>query len=841
MIVESGAKARTIERYLGDGYDVQASVGHVRDLPNRSLGVDVENDFEPRYVVSADRRDVVARLRGSANGAEVYLATDPDREGEAIAWHLAELLGIPTDAARRVVFHEITQDAVQQAFAAPRAIDDQLVEAQQARRILDRLVGFKLSPFVRNKVAGGQSAGRVQSVALRLIVDREREIEQFIPVEYWRVFAQLRKTGHEAPVIAELVRIPGRKGAPGSPRKGTEPLIPNSDLASELVAELESSTYEIEDVTQQERKDRPRPPFITSTLQQQAARALRFNSDRTMRIAQTLYEGVDLGGERAGLITYMRTDSTTIANAALSEAEAYIRQQFGARYTDGPRRYRTRSRNAQEAHEAIRPTSIARTPASLRGQLSDEQLRLYTLIWNRTVASQMTDALLERTTVEISATASSGARYGLRCTGTRILFDGYRALYSETADEDASSEDSRILPPLGVGEKLAKEEVTSEQKFTQPPPRFTEANLIRELERLGIGRPSTYASIVSTIVNRNYVERERNRFRPTKVGVAVCDMLKEWFAEIMDVGFTAGMETKLDDIAAGELARVPMLREFYTGFDETLDHAFQNAERTARATLDEDSGLQCDGGEQLVIRETRRGGSFLACPKFPECKFAMDVKPGPESTGEAIEEWQGEFRRRMYSCAITHPDGPPEGIDPDITPAGIKCDAGTDLIVKSGRRGKFFGCSKYPECRFTVDPKPSDGASADAMQKWQSAFESRKGYCIVAHPDGPPASSRNGAVATPSGVKCEGGVELVVKPSRRGEFIACPEFPKCRVALDLEPEEASDKAEWQSKYQERMSQCFKAHPEAAKKAASSRRRRASGRSSRGGGSRSNRR
>ena len=353
--MESGAKARTIERYLGAGYNVEASVGHVRDLPDRALGVDVDKDFEPRYVVSADRRQVVSRLKSAADGAEVYLATDPDREGEAIAWHLSHLLGIPSSSARRVVFHEITEEAVKRAFADPRPIDDQLVDAQQARRILDRLVGFKLSPFVRNKVAGGQSAGRVQSVALRLVVDREREIEGFVPVEYWQVFVQLGKDGHTQPIVAELVKIPGREGQPGAPRNEKPPLIPDGELALRLVGDLESAGYRISEVKTQERKDRPSPPFITSTLQQQAARALRFNSDRTMRVAQSLYEGVDIGGERAGLITYMRTDSTTMADTALREAASYIRGRFGERYSSGPRRYRTRSRNAQEAHEAIRP------------------------------------------------------------------------------------------------------------------------------------------------------------------------------------------------------------------------------------------------------------------------------------------------------------------------------------------------------------------------------------------------------------------------------------------------------------------------------------------------------
>ncbi len=733
VIVESAAKARTIKNYLGSGYDVKASVGHVRDLPRRSLGVDVENDFEPKYANIADRRKVVSELLRAAKSVEnVYLATDPDREGEAISWHLSEILGIPEDAANRVVFHEITKDAIKTAFDDPRPIDGQLVEAQQARRILDRLVGFKLSPWIRNKVAGGQSAGRVQSVALRLVVDREDEIDAFVPKEYWLLSAELKKDAKDRTFHARLHRIYGQRKDPNNPENG---LIPDAETASELAGELKSATYKLTEVTKREVKVRPRPPFITSTLQQQAARTLRFNAQRTMRTAQSLYEGIELGGEVVGLITYMRTDSTNLAASALSEIESFIQREIGDRYTTGARYYRTKSRNAQEAHEAVRPTSVTNSPERVARFLDADQLKLYELIWKRTVASQMADGVDERVRADVDAETTDDKTHKLRATGTRILFDGFRALYVEAQDEDAESDESRQLPALNAGDDLSLQKVNSDQKFTQPPPRFTEANLIRTLEELGIGRPSTYATIVSRIIERNYVTRERNRFHPTKSGIAVCRMLKQYFPDIVDVGFTAGMENKLDEIANGDLERVRMLREFYEPFDETLEHAFKSAERIRRAEFDESSGIKCEGGIELVKRNGRRG-DFLACPQYPSCKFAMDLPPEDESDGEKIEEWKGEFARRMSQCSAAHPDGVPE-----------------------------------------LERKMEKSA----------------------------------------GVTCDGGVELVIRNSRRGEFIACPEFPKCRVALDLKPTDEGELEGWDEKRKQRMQRCFKAHPEAAKK------------------------
>ena len=734
MIVESAAKARTIERYLGDGFAVKASVGHVRDLQKSKMGVDVENDFEPKYSIVSDRRKVVNELKTAAKRAgNVYLATDPDREGEAISWHLSEILGISQDDARRVVFHEITRDAVMEAFNDPRQIDHKLVEAQQARRILDRLVGFKLSPFIRNKVAGAQSAGRVQSVALRLVVDREEEINAFVPKEYWLISVDLEKQSSDISVGARLYRIHGEKKDPNKPENE---LLSNEASATAVADELKSAAYTVTSVTKRQVKVRPRPPFITSTLQQQAARSLRFNAQRTMSTAQSLYEGVVLGdGQPVGLITYMRTDSTNLAASALQQAQAFIQGEFGDSYHAGHRVYQTSSRNAQEAHEAIRPTSISNTPDRVSRFLSQDQRRLYELIWRRMVASQMADGIDERTRADIDAVTTNGKTHKLRATGSVTVFDGFRKLYIETRDEDSESDDARRLPPLFDDESLNLLKVNNDQKFTQPPPRFTEANLIRTLEELGIGRPSTYATIVGRIVDRNYVTRERNRFHPTKSGIAVCAMLKQFFPDIVDVGFTAGMETKLDDIASGDLERVEMLREFYSPFDAALDHAFQNAQRVRRSEFDVASGIKCDGGTDLVVRNGRRG-DFLACPEFPTCKFAMDLYPGDDADGEKIEEWQGEFTRRMSQCHAAHPDGVPE-------------------------------------------------------------LEKR--------------------VELGSGVICDGGVEFVVRNGRRGEFIACPEFPKCRVALDLKPEDEAELAEWDEKRVQRMQRCFKEHPEAAKK------------------------
>ncbi len=650
VIVESPAKARTVGRFLGDDYVVKASMGHVRDLPARDLGVDLESDFSPTYVQVRGRATVIAEIKKAARSAEsIYLATDPDREGEAISWHLVEAADLAKkDNLKRVVFHEITNDAIEEAFSHPREIDMQLVNAQQARRILDRIVGYQLSPVLWSKVRRGLSAGRVQSVALRLIVDREREIEAFKPEEYWVITADLESQGTEKRKFnASLYRLHGETA---------RPKVENGTQAAAIVKDLEASTFRVAKVNRREVKQRPRPPFTTSTLQQQAARSLRYGAQRTMRIAQQLYEGVQIGdGEPVGLITYMRTDSTNLSQAALSEASDFIKKEYGSEYTDKPRVYRTRSRSAQEAHEAVRPTSIANTPKKMAQYLEQDQLRLYELIWKRMVASQMTDAIVDQTTVDIEAVNPDGRNHTVRASGSIIKFPGFRTLYIEAKDEDDNSEESGVLPDMAEGDTPKRNKINSDQKFTQPPPRFTEANLIRSLEELGIGRPSTYATIVSTIEQRQYVERVASRFKPTLIGTVVADLLNEHFPNIMDTGFTADMESKLDAIADGDLEWVPMLSDFYAPFHERVETTMKDAPRVPRDKLVEKSDEKCDGDEEMVVR-TGRYGKFLSCSHFPECRVAFPLRPGENAKGEVLEQWEGQRADQMARCWKLHPE-----------------------------------------------------------------------------------------------------------------------------------------------------------------------------------------
>jgi DNA topoisomerase-1 len=651
VIVESPAKARTVGRFLGDKYVVKASMGHVRDLPQRTLGIDVENDFTPEYVNVNGRATLIAEIKRAAKQADsVYLATDPDREGEAISWHLVEAADLgKANNLKRVVFHEITDSAVAEAFANPREIDMELVNAQQARRVLDRIVGYKLSPVLWKKVKRGLSAGRVQSVALRIIVDREREIEAFKPVEYWVITVDLEtETGtREYSFNASLSVVDGQKG---------KPVVDNAATATAIKDDLDASNYVVSKITRREAKQRPRAPFTTSTLQQQAARSFRFSAQRTMRIAQDLYEGMELGSaDPVGLITYMRTDSVNLAQNALEEAESFIKSTYGPEYTSGARRYKTKSKSAQEAHEAVRPTSASNTPEKVARFLSSEQLRLYTMIWKRTIASQMTDAIVDNTGVDIEATAPNGNVHTVRATGSVIKFDGYRKLYIETRDEDEEDEDDRQLPAMNEGDTPKKEKVNANQKFTQPPPRFTEANLIRFLEEQGIGRPSTYASIVGTIERRQYVDREKSRFKPTPLGTVVSDFLTEHFSNIMDTGFTSGMESKLDAVAEGEQDWIEMLKEFFGPFDKAVTETTENAERVDRKTLIQKSDELCEGGENLVIRSGRYG-KFLSCGRFPECRVAISNRPGERASGEVKENWEIAWKTAMEKCAIVHPE-----------------------------------------------------------------------------------------------------------------------------------------------------------------------------------------
>lgn len=665
VIVESPAKARTVARFLGNDYVVKASMGHVRDLPKKTMGVDIDKDFRPTYEHVRGRESVIRDIKKAAKSADkVYLATDPDREGEAISWHMVEAAGLPQDSPslRRVVFHEITRPAIDEAFNDPRQIDMQLVNAQQARRILDRIVGYKLSPVLWSKVRRGLSAGRVQSVALRLIVDREREIEAFKPVEYWSISVDLSdETGDGARAFrANLQKIAGEKGKAS---------VPNAERASAITADLRTASYRVAEVKNREVRQRPQPPFTTSTLQQEAARRLGYGAQRTMRIAQELYEGIQLGdGDPVGLITYMRTDSVNVAASALAETNKFIKEKYGPEFAGKPRTYKTRARSAQEAHEAIRPTSSYRTTDVVKKFLNRDQTRLYDLIWKRLVASQMKDAIFDSTTLDIEAVAGNGNGYTVRATGRVMKFEGFRIVYVEARDDEEENDDKR-LPRLTNDQVLSLVNVNSEQKFTKPPPRFSEAMLIRTLEEQGIGRPSTYASIVGTIEQREYVSRENRRFKPTPLGSAVSDLLTENFPDIMDPGFTAGMEERLDQIAEGQVEWVPMLGAFYGPFDRQVEHAKEHAARVDRSKLVEKSDEVCEKCERPMVIRSGRYGKFLSCSGFPECRNSRPIRIG---TGVVCP----------------------------------RCSEGELLEKKNSRKRTFYGCSTYPDCDFLTGRRP---------------------------------------------------------------------------------------------------------------------------------------
>jgi DNA topoisomerase-1 len=730
VVVESPTKAKTLERYLGPDYTVRASFGHIRDLPKSKLGVDTEREFEPEYVVPEDSEKHVRALRAALKKADdLVLATDFDREGEAIAYHVAEVLKIDPAAAKRVTFTEITRDAILEAFQSPRAIDLRLVEAQQARRILDRLVGYRLSPVLWKKVRPGLSAGRVQSVALRLIVDRDREISAFVPVEYWSVDVRLSPEGDEAPFAARLIEIPQGKLATSPDKKGIT-LSAEADAA--LHADrLREAAYRVREVREKEVKRNPAPPFTTSTLQQEAARKLGFGARRTMRLAQQLYEGIDLPGEgRVGLITYMRTDSTTIAESALREIAEVVRTEFGAAYAlKQPRRYKAKQRGAQEAHEAIRPTSAMRTPDRVAGALDKGQLALYRLIWQRTVASQMAEARFDQVSVDVEAAAGDD-RYLLRATGQTMTFDGFRRVYFEGRDDAADDDAESALPRLTAEQVLRLLEVLPEQHFTQPPPRFTEASLVKTLEELGIGRPSTYASIISTLQDRGYVRLEERRFFPEDVGEVVTDLLKEFFPDVVDVNFTAKMEEDLDEIAEGRLRWVQVLDEFYGPFERLLEKNEGEIQRFEEV-LDETCPQCPQEGRtpgQLVIK-LGRYGKFIGCSNWPDCSYIRNLDGQERKEPEVLEETCPECGKPLakkwgrfgpfIGCT-----GYPECryIKREEQKTGVKCPkcGQGDLVVKRARRGKrgslFYGCNRYPECDFTVgqrpvpDPCPSCGS-----------------------------------------------------------------------------------------------------------------------------------
>ena len=673
IIVESPTKARTIKKFLPPRYVVKASVGHVRDLPKSTLGVDVDHGFHPKYLTIKGKGDVIKELRAAAKAAsEVYLATDPDREGESIAWHLAELLKL--EKPKRIELHEITKEATLAALKNPHPIDISLVNAQQARRILDRLVGYKISPLLWAKVRGGLSAGRVQSVAVRVIVDREREIQAFIPREYWSVTAQLAPHDGGLAFPAEF-----------HSRDGDRLEITNQALADEIVAAVKSAPWRVESVKQREQRRNPAAPFTTSTLQQEASRRLKIRVRRAMQLAQGLYEGVDLGAEgTVGLITYMRTDSTRISDSAREQAAAYVTSTYGSEFV-GPYRAPKLREGAQDAHEAIRPTAVERTPQRMAAFLKRDELRLYTLVWERFVASQMAAAVYDQTTVDIDATGG-GHKHLFRATGSVLKFAGFTAVYEESRDEEvadaqtpAPSKNGKtakprlMLPELAVGANLDLRALDPKQHFTEPPPRYTEATLVKALEENGVGRPSTYSSIVETVQARGYVEQVDRRFHPTEIGIAVNDLLVEHFKDIVDVGFTASMEQRLDRIEESPPGWEPteeLLTEFYGGFKAELEEAERKLPKLEMR--DEPTDDICPNCSRPMVIKTGRFGRFISCTGYPECKTTRPI----------------------------------------LKDTGAKCPKDGGMVVeRKSRKGRiFFGCANYPACDFVswdrVVPEP---------------------------------------------------------------------------------------------------------------------------------------
>jgi len=723
LIVESPTKVKTLSKFLGKDFTIMASVGHVKDLPKKELGVDIENEFKPTYVVIEGKEKILKELKKAAKSCEkIYLGPDPDREGEAIAWHIAEELNGSSERIYRVDFHEITEKAVIEALKNPRKIDMNLVNAQQARRILDRLVGYKLSPLLWKKVRRGLSAGRVQSVALRLIVDREREIEAFKPEEYWSITAKLE--GKEPPPFeARLIQKDGKKIK-----------IRNAPEADAIVKALKESTFIVTRIEKKKRKRSPAPPFITSTLQQEAARKLKFTAKKTMMIAQQLYEGVELGDEGStGLITYMRTDSVRVAKEAEEEARALIRGEFGKEYVPRtPPVYKSK-KSAQDAHEAIRPTSVIRTPESIKRYLNRDQYRLYSLIWHRFIASQMSSAELEQTSIDIKA-----GEYTFRATGTIIVFPGFMKLYIESGD-NGEEEEEGILPALSEGEDLNLLELIPKQHFTQPPPRYTEASLVKELEARGIGRPSTYATILSTIQDRKYTEKVDGRFKPTELGIVVSDLLVERFPELMDYNFTARMEENLDRIEEGGVRWVNIVHDFYVPFNRDLTEAMEvlGKIKPKDVVLDE----KCEKCNRPMVIKWGRHGRFIACSGFPECK---NTRPY-EGNGKENNSVQSTDEK----CPV----------------------CGADMVIKSGRFGRFKACSRYPECKHTRPIStgvrcPEDGGEIiERRSKRGKVFFSCSNY----------PNCKFATWHRPVNRKCpQCGAEMMVeKNSKRGRFIAC--------------------------------------------------------------------
>ncbi len=815
IIVESPTKTRTLTKFLGDEYVLLASSGHFRDLPEDGMAVDIENDFEPTYVITA-KKTVDTLKKGLKGIDEVYLATDPDREGEAIAWHLREALGL--DNAKRIAFNEITASAVAEALANPGEIDMDLVDAQQARRILDRIVGYKLSPLLSRRLGGKLSAGRVQSAALRLICDRERERAAFDAVEYWSISATVTPDGEEQAFEAELKTIDGKD----------HELSAESEVTP-IVEELEKADYRVSEVERKQVKRNPQPPFRTSTLQRRAANALRYSARKTMSVAQQLYEGVDTGDGTVGLITYMRTDSTRIADSAREQAVGFIEQTFGEKFV-GPGAKGKETKGAQDAHEGIRPSDITLTPEALAPFLEKDELALYTLIWKQMVASQMAPALVDQTGLNIEA-----GRCGLRATGSIVVFPGFLEVMGREDDEDTS------LPEVEEGQDLKLLGIAPEQHFTQPPPRFSEATLIRAMEEAGIGRPSTYASTLNTLRNRSYVRMDKRQFVPTPLGMNVTDFLVEGFPEILEIEFTAGVEEQLDTVEAGERPWVGVLHDFYEPFARLFDEVHDGPPKVLEGQV----CPECGGA--LHIRYSRHG-KFAGCENYPECEYILDLddgvieRPKVEETehvcpecGEPLVIRPGR-RGRFFACTgypeckytanVGEDNSPQERQKPKTTGESCpECDGG-ELLIREGKRGTFLGCSNYPGCRYTRDyadetatgdapDKPEGEATPDpnainvTCDKCGSGMSIRSGgrgrfLGCNNYPDckgTKPISAAIEAGWTPpeaekTGEECpECGEELVVRGGRRGKFVACSGYPKCKYTTDyVEPKE-EDKPE----------------------------------------------
>ena len=686
IIVESPAKAKTIGKYLGKGYKVEASQGHVCDLPKSQLGVDVDQDFDLKYITIRGRGDILSRIRKEAkNASQVYFATDPDREGEAISWHLYHVLGVDEKAPCRIEFNEVTKKAVQAAIKKPRKLDMGRIDAQQARRALDRLVGYKISPLLWVKVKKGLSAGRVQSVATRMVVEREREIDNFLPEEYWDISADCFVQGekkHTDTFTARFVSLDGKKTP-----------VHNEEDADRIRAMIGKGFFTVTEIKKKEKKRQPAPPFTTSSLQQEAGRKLSFTTAKTMQVVQQLYEGVDLQGEGAqGLVTYIRTDSVRISDEAMSSLREFIPEKFGSEFLPEEKNEFKGRKNAQDAHEAIRPTDVTRTPESIKNSLSREQFMLYRLIYNRYVASQMASAIYETLSAEIT-----DGHIGFRFYGEHKVFAGFTVLYEESTDETTDSVEM-MLPALQEGQKIGIREIHTDQHFTQPPSRYTEASLVRTLEENGIGRPSTYAPTITTIIGRGYVSREKKRLFPTELGIMVTEMMENYFAKIVDTEFTANMEERLDEVEEGKLDWKQILREFYPEFETTLSVAEKEIEKVE--VKDDISDVPCDKCGAMMVYKMGKYGRFLACPNFPECRNTMPILTYIDAScplcGKRLLEKMSRKNRRFYGCEA-YPECDFVSWDKPVNEKCPKC--GQYMIEKKNNRGETIHLCTNENCR----------------------------------------------------------------------------------------------------------------------------------------------